>query len=218
MSADLLKLEELGLRLEELKKEINITKEENKELEDKKRNINFEIDSLDSEIEELYVKKNLKQNGTQLKNKNFFKLFKISMAIVFCVSIITDFIEGMTISQTFSPYFNFGVLFASFGMVVVPFHIAYTSKINKQCRTINLEEINNLIDSKIIRIRDLKKELVEIKNGLNLSFEKMKKKQEEMAFVRSAMKNLEQQIKVNTKMDRSPKKMVKTKQINQVVN
>lgn len=217
MSSDLLRLEELGLRLEELKKEIESDTKENKNIEDEKRNINFQIASIDSELEELYSQKNLKKNSASLKNKHFFKLAKISMAIVFSISLLTDFIETISIGQTFPSYFNFTVFFCSIG-IMLPFHAMYTRKISKQCKGINLEELNKLINSKSLQMGSLKKELIETKNNSIASFEKLRKKQEEMSFVRSEMKNIEHQINTNTKKDRRPASKVKQLSLQEKIN
>lgn len=210
MSADLLKLEELGLKLEELKKEIEKDEKEFDLLKDKKSSIKSQIDNIDLELEELNEKKKLKVNSTKIKNKNFFKLARIAMAIIFVISLVTDCIEGITVNQTFPSYFNFVVFFGSIGSVL-PFHFLYCIKINRACKKIELEQVNQLIDIKALNMRNLKSELTKLENISDLSFKNIREKKENMAFIRSQMKNLEGQINVNTKKDRRP--MPKVKQL-----
>ena len=210
MSSELLRLEELGLKLEELKKEIENDRAENNVLDDKKQNVNLQITNINYELEELYAKKNLKENSVEIKTKNFFKLARISMAMTFVISLIVDCIEGITINETFPSYFNFAVFFCSMG-AMVPFHAVHSIKINKQCKAINLDEINILIDTKSLQLRDLKKELVEIKNDITDILRILGKKQDEMSFVRSEIKTLESQININSKQESQNNQFVKTK-------
>lgn len=210
MSADLLKLEELGLKLEELKKEIENDEKEFELLKDKKTNINSQINNINLELEELNEKKKIKENSTELKNKNFFKLARISMVMIFVISLVTDCIESVTINQTFPSYFNFVVFLGSIG-VVLPFHLIYSIKTNKECKKINLEQIDELIDIKVLNMRELKNELTELENISDLSFKNIREKKENVSFIRSEMKNLEGRINVNTKKDRRP--MPKVKQL-----
>ena len=210
MSADLLKLEELGLKLEELKKEIENDEKELGLLKDKKNIIKTQIDNINLELEELNKKKKLKVNSTKIKNKNFFKLARIAMAMIFVISLVTDCIEGVTVNQTFPSYFNFAVFFGSIGSVL-PFHFLYCIKINRECKKIDLEQVNQLIDIKALNMRELRREITEIENISDLSFKNIREKKENMVFIRSEMKNLEQQINTNTQKDRRP--MPKVKQL-----
>lgn len=211
MSADLLKLEELGLKLEELKKDVEENKNESNLLEDKKRNLSFRINNIDSEIIELKEKRQIKKNSEKLKNKNFFKLVKISMAIVFVISLLTDCIESISIGQTFPVYFNFVIFLSTVGVVVGPFHIAYIGKINKQCKNIDLEEINKLLTIKEQEKEGLQQERFSLENEASLVLKSIRSGQENIVVIKSEMKNLEQQINTNTKKDRRP--MPKVKQL-----
>lgn len=210
MSSELLRLEELGLKLEELKKEIENDEKEFDLLKDKKSSIKSQIDNIDLELEELNEKKKLKVNSTEIKNKNFFKLARISMAIIFVISLATDCIEGATVNQTFPSYFNFAVFLGSIG-VVLPFHSLYCIKINRECKKLDLDQINELVDTKALNMRELRRNLTELDNISNLSLKNIREKKENMAFIRNEMKNLEGQINVNTKKDRRP--MPKVKQL-----
>lgn len=217
MSADLLKLEELGLKLEELKKEIENDEKEFGLLKDKKSSIKSQIDNIDLELEELNEKKKLKVNSTEIKNKNFFKLARIAMAMIFVISLFSDCIEGITVNQTFPSYFNFAVFFGSIGSVL-PFHFLYCIKINRECKKIDLEQVYQLIDIKALNMRELRREITEIENISDLSFKNIREKKENMVFIRSEMKNLEQQINTNTQKDRRPMPKVKQLSLQEKIN
>lgn len=218
MSSELLRLEELGLKLEELKKDVEENTKASGLLDDKKRKINLKICNIDSEIIELKEKRQIKKNSEKLKNKNFFKLAKISMAIVFVISLLTDCIESISIGQTFPVYFNFLIFLSTVGVVVGPFHIVYIGKINKQCKSIDLEEINKLLTIKEQEKEGLQQERSSLENEASLVWKSIRSEQENIAVIKSEMKSIEHQINTNTKKDRRPMSKVKKLSLQEKIN